>query len=211
MLFRFSTCCAPAVLLLAAAAAPSQAQANNPLQPILDCRMIENDAARLSCFDEAAAALGGGVETGSVVAVNREEIEAVERDSFGLNLPSLPRLSFSLFGSRDSVNDLAPRSEAASESASPRNEEYRVIERSDDGQIEVVVLNIENVSNFGYQKIRFTMTNGQIWETTDSVNLNIPRTRRGETLQAEIRTAAIGSYLLRINGRGRAVRVQRLR
>ena len=55
------------------------------------------------------------------------------------------------------------------------------------------------------------MTNGQVWEQIGTTKLRIPKVKNGVSNTAEIRKAAIGSYLLQINGEGSAVRVKRVR
>lgn len=184
-----------------------------PLDSILSCRQIEDAQARLACFDAAAATLSQDVQTGVVVAVEGVEIEAVERDGFGLNLPSLPRLS-SVFAWRgapsDSTDQPAPRERQGALASAEATGEARVVERRDDGQIQMIELVIDRVSTHGYNTTRFHMTNGQIWEVTDTMRVSVPRTRRGEVLTAEIRRAGAGGFFLRINGEGRAMRVHRL-
>lgn len=203
-----------AATLALCAAAPAAAQGSDPLEPILACRAIEDPMERLDCFDRAAADLGGQVESGEVAAVNREEVEAVERDGFGLDLPSLPRLSFSVFGrgggdAPEAPAEPSPREVGIAEAeAEP---EVRVVERTEDGQIDRVVMTIDEITTHGYNTKRFRMTNGQLWEATDGMRFNVPRTRDGERLTAEIRRARAGGFFLRINGEGRAIRVQRLR
>lgn len=200
---------AAACLMLGAAPAAYAA----PLDSILSCRQIEDAQARLACFDAAAATLSQDVETGNVVAVEGADIEAVERDGFGLNLPSLPRLS-SMFAWRGSPSDAtdqpAQRERQGALASAEAAGEARVVERREDGEIQMIELVIERVSTHGYNTSRFHMTNGQIWEVTDTMSVSVPRARRGEVLNAEIRRAGAGGFFLRINGEGRAMRVRRL-
>ena len=55
-------------------------------------------------------------------------------------------------------------------------------------------------------KVRFTMENGQVWKQVDTTPVRI--VGKGPWT-AEIRKAALGSFLLTLNG-GRAVRVERV-
>ncbi|MBI1265064.1 MAG: hypothetical protein GC187_10065 [Alphaproteobacteria bacterium] len=201
---------AAACLMLGAAPA---AFADTPLDPILACRQVEDAQARLACFDQAADALAQNVDTGSVVAVDSAEIEAVEREGFGLNMPSLPRLS-SLFAWRGDTPDGRERpaqAEAMGPLASAEAAgDAQVIERREDGQIHMIELIIDRVSIHGYNTSRFHMTNGQVWEVTDAMRVDVPRRRDGEVLTAQIRRAGAGGFFLRINGEGRAMRVRRL-
>lgn len=101
-------CLTSVFALNAALAAPAMAQSTDPIDDILVCQQIADEAARLACFDAAAARLSGERENG-LVTVYREDIEAVERDSFGFDLPSMPGLSLSLFrGGSDSPDPLDP-------------------------------------------------------------------------------------------------------
>ena len=186
---------------------------DDPLAPILDCRAIEADAERLACFDAAAAALSGEVETGEVLAVTRQDVEAVERDSFGFNMPSLPRLSLGLLGGGGDAEreEDAPSPAAVGIADADETEETRIVERSEDGQVDRIVMTIESVREFRPRRQEFTMANGQVWRQTYAERVRIPRVRDGQPNTAEIRRAAMGSFLLRINGTGSAVRVMRVR
>ncbi len=208
-LHRLSWRLAAASLMLGAAPAAYAA----PLDSILSCRQIEDAEARLACFDSAAASLSRDVETGSVVAVESVDIEAVERDGFGLNLPSLPRLS-SMFAWRGSPSESSAQAGARERvgalASAEAAGETQVLERREDGQIQMIELVIDRVTTHGYNTSRFHMTNGQVWEVTDSMRVDVPRARRGEVLNAEIRRAGAGGFFLRVNGEGRAMRVRRL-
>lgn len=87
--------------LAAALAVPAAARDRDATPPklvtaVTQCRAITEDAARLRCFDAAAAALGSAVERQAVVIVDKEEIEARRREQFGarrqdLGLPGIPQ------------------------------------------------------------------------------------------------------------------------
>jgi hypothetical protein len=59
------------------------------LQKLIDCRKIADNAARLACFDEAAAAMDQAEAKGDIVVVDREQARKVRRQAFGFTLPSL--------------------------------------------------------------------------------------------------------------------------
>lgn len=85
---------AVAVFLAAACLAPAAAaQAQEPraalVQTLADCRKVADSAARLACYDAAAAALDTAEQKGEVVVVDRERAEKVRRQAFGFSLPSL--------------------------------------------------------------------------------------------------------------------------
>ncbi|WP_421785943.1 hypothetical protein [Hyphobacterium sp.] len=87
---------------------PALAQTTDPIDDILRCQGITDEGARLACFDAAAMRLAGERDDG-LVAVYRTDIEGVERDSFGFDLPSMPGLSLSLFrGSSNAPDPLDP-------------------------------------------------------------------------------------------------------
>jgi hypothetical protein len=85
-----------ALAALALGAVQQPPQGPEQLRRLLACRAVTETAARLSCFDAAAAALETDYATGSVVVVDRDQMDRARRDTFGLDLPTLPRL----FGSR---------------------------------------------------------------------------------------------------------------
>jgi hypothetical protein len=86
---------APALLaapLLGAAAprpAPPQAEI---VRELTACRATTDDAQRLACYDKAAGALSAAQEKGEVVVVDRQQLQAVRRQAFGLHLPTLDLL-----------------------------------------------------------------------------------------------------------------------
>lgn len=91
-------------LTLAAVAAPATSTTPAPLLgAVLVCRTEASDAARLRCFDAAAAALGAASDAGKVVIVDREDIRRTRRSLFGFNLPTLP-----FFGGDESQSDDEP-------------------------------------------------------------------------------------------------------
>ena len=59
------------------------------LQAVVDCRPMTDAAARLACYDAAAARLDEAEASGQVVIVDKEQARQVRREVFGLQLPSL--------------------------------------------------------------------------------------------------------------------------
>jgi len=55
------------------------------------------------------------------------------------------------------------------------------------------------------------MTNGQVWEQIDNTRVKIPKAEDNKVNTALISKGAIGSFLLRVNSRGVAIRVRRVR
>jgi hypothetical protein len=87
------------ILLVVVCAAPALAQqaATSPLDPVYQCASITNDQERLACFDQAVARLRSSASEGRIIAVDREQAVAAQRESFGFDLPLIARL----FGTGD--------------------------------------------------------------------------------------------------------------
>lgn len=88
----------PATLALAAAVcAPLAAQAKDKddatrapaFQAVLNCRSVADSAARLACYDAAAAKMGEAETHGEIVVIDRAQASAAHREAFGLHVPSL--------------------------------------------------------------------------------------------------------------------------
>lgn len=215
-----------AILAGTGASVAGAQQPDDLIDEILACRSIQDVQARVACFDASTGRLAAARQTGDIVIVEREDVEAVERDSFGFNLPSLPRFQISRLLPQDRQHDAvepsasdapvqvaeapsapAPTTGQAPDAApQPAPEEVRVVARDDDGNVDTVTMLIAQTRTVGYQKIVFYMANGQVWRQVDDGDVRLPR--RGE-MYAEIRRAAMDSYLLRVNGEGRAIRVRR--
>lgn len=100
MTHRF-TIGATLALTLAAGTAIAAAPAAEQRRPaayeaLVRCRAIENDEARLRCFDQSVAALQEAADKRELVVVDRGQIRETRRRLFGLDLPNLP-----FFGGND--------------------------------------------------------------------------------------------------------------
>jgi len=75
-----------ALLVAGVAAGPARAAEEAPavLKKLQQCREITQDAARLACFDAAAAALDASVKAKEVVVVDREALRERKKKGFGL-------------------------------------------------------------------------------------------------------------------------------
>jgi hypothetical protein len=95
---------APPLLALAllAAAAPASAQsartepADKRIETLRQCRAIAEPAARLACFDGAAADLVAAADRGEVRVMDKAAVEKTKRRLFGFAFPDL-----GLFGDDD--------------------------------------------------------------------------------------------------------------
>lgn len=212
-----------AIALIIAAALQAQPADQEPQPSIdmLDCGRIENAEARLACYDAIRDALAArqaaGLPAPSLIASAPSRNEALasagaqtsaeaqgDPGLFGLPAPRLPRASFlspaGLFG-RDG-NEAAEDAETFDDGA------LRVVERFNDGDPEVVLMDIVGVRQIGFEQYAFTMSNGQVWEQTSSQSANIPET--GESAEAHIRRTRLGQHILRIDGTGNSLRVRRV-
>lgn len=66
----------------------------SPLASIYACATIDNDAARLACFDDKVPELKVKEEKKEFVAIDAEAAKTIKREAFGFSIPSLPKLAF---------------------------------------------------------------------------------------------------------------------
>ena len=59
-------------------------------EALVKCRAIAEDAARLRCFDQAAAALQQAAEKRDIVMIDREQVRQTRRSLFGIEGLRLP-------------------------------------------------------------------------------------------------------------------------
>jgi hypothetical protein len=90
---------APIILLVAAGAAgavsakdPPKVDPRRPdvFEALLRCRATQDDAARLACFDAAAANFESAAQKREVVVIDRKQVRETKRTLFGLDIPKLP-------------------------------------------------------------------------------------------------------------------------
>ena len=81
------------VTLFASSTTPLLAGAQvSPLNAIYTCASIIDDTERLACFDRNVPVIKIKEEKKEIIAIDSEGVKAIERDSFGFSLPSLPKL-----------------------------------------------------------------------------------------------------------------------
>lgn len=125
-----------ALALAAALGAPGLAQARDvtpqgraaAFQALADCRALRQDAARLACYDAAAARLDEAETKGDIVVVDRAQARAARKQAFGFNLSAL-----SIFD-RGEANGEADRLVADIDSAHLSGDGKWII-RLDDGAV----------------------------------------------------------------------------
>lgn len=74
------------------AAAQDAAATPAALEAVYACSSETDQTRRLACYDAAVSALRGAQTSGEVVAIDRGNVERMQRDSFGFNLPSIANL-----------------------------------------------------------------------------------------------------------------------
>ncbi len=192
----------------------AQTQNSSELAEVFACRSLPNDAERLACYDATIEQFAKAQEDGEVFTVSKEQIQNVERDSFGFNIPSLPILSGLFGGNADKAPKSNPLTDAVEVAkttkgiAAPKSMKDVLPETAEVKQINLEIVKLQT---FGYKKTRLFMSNGQVWEQLDAIDLKIPKIRESNRPVAEIRKGALGSFNMQINGSGRAVKVKRVR
>lgn len=102
LLNKYKTLYVPlAILISTATVTPATAQ-TSPLSTIYACASIKDNADRLACFDKNVPVLKVKEEKKEIIAIDKEGAQAIERDAFGFNLPSLPKLGLFTKKSDDS-------------------------------------------------------------------------------------------------------------
>ena len=178
-----------ASLAFIAFASPAVAQSEAPASPnvlnqVYACRDIADEAQRLACYDGAVGRLQEAQNSGGLVAVDRQQAQQMDRESFGFHLPSLS----SIFGGGggDSTQSAA---------SAPQFE-----------RVDNIPMEIASVTHRRNAPSTFTMTNGQVWvQIDDEVARNV---RQGG--RVTIRRATLSSYLMSVEAGGPAIRVRRV-
>lgn len=207
-------------------AMPVNAQSSNQpdeIQAVFACKTISAPLERLACYDNSVGRFEAAETSGEIVTVNKTAIEKVERDAFGFNIPSLPSLG-KLFGGRSDKskntktadkkdNDLTAPLKQAERTTPPKQpvSAPNLPSKPEPTKVTEVTLDIRKTAEFGYKKTRFFMANGQVWEQADGLKIRIPKVRNGQANTARISKASLGSFFLRVNGKGSAIRVRRVR
>ena len=219
MISRLSLLLACTTGLTALATVPAQAQQNSH-DALLECRSEVDNLARLTCYDRLADSLSETVtETEQFGGPRRTPPPEVatqqpERRGLGIRrlIPGLgnrdeAQAAEVLESGDDAVEEFGTHQQPTGYAISdaPFAEGAQVLERNDRGEITRVRMPIRSYRVVGYGTHVFTMENGQVWRQQGTDRVRVPQ---GD-LFAEIRIAAMGSYLLRLNGEGSAIRVRR--
>ena len=192
----------PALIIACAmtAISPSALGQEAPLSKVYACADIPDAGQRLACFDGAVARLKQADAGGDVAVVSRQQVQKVEKDAFGLQVPSVSELAASIAPPPSSVapSSVAPAASGFVAAKPPKAEKPRPLDR--------VTLAVKSIQNDGHGAITFIMENGQVWKKIDTGSM--PGIGKGPWT-AEIKKAALGSYMLSLGGTTSA-RVKRL-
>ena len=198
------------------------------LSEIYACAGIADSTARLACYDASVGRLETAEKSGDIVTLSRSDINQAKKDSFGfrndqastidlLTKSETPTKSTEFTKPDAKINDKQAKKKnkkalKKAEKAKKKAEKAKKKEQTaslDVENLDQVRLEIAQTKTFGYEKTRFFLTNGQVWDQVDSVKVRVPRVKDGNPNVAEIKKAALGSFFLRINGKGRAIRIRR--
>lgn len=167
---------ASAAVLALALAVPASAADAPPaaIKALADCRAITDGGQRLACFDRETAALVQSIEKNEMVVLDKQAVRNTKRSLFGFTLPRLPFL-----GERDG-------------------------DKEEEAEFQQIDTPIKTVRGIGYNKFRFTIDEGAIWETTEGINA-FPKP--GEKVL--IKKGLMGSYFIKFEG-SRSVKGRRV-
>ena len=173
-----------AVITFASPAMAQQTPASpNVLNQVYSCRDIGDEAQRLACYDGAVGRLQEAQNSGGLVAVDRQQAQEMDRESFGFHLPSLSNI----FGGGGGNSQSA--------ASTPRFE-----------RVDNIPMEIASVAHRRNGPSTFTMTNGQVWvQIDDEAARNV---RQGGSVT--IRRATLSSYLMSVEAGGPAIRIRRV-
>jgi hypothetical protein len=175
------------IVLLASGCASTQALAQNaatqsPLNPIYACAEKTDPTERLACFDNAVAAIKAAEARSEIVALDQPRVAAVRREAFGFRIPSLPQFSL-------------PRVASGGSSA-----------RQAEAEVEEQVFAVARVGNSGGRVVLY-LENGNVWQLNETGDFNAPSR---PPYNVRIKAAALGSYILSVEGRNKGYRVRRI-
>jgi hypothetical protein len=196
-----------AALMLGALAAPAAlASQTEPPAPayeaLLACRSVEAEAERLNCLDRELAAFADAVEARRVVVIEREAVRALERESFGIDMPGVQRLAGLLRRGGDVAGE--PETETLDDGS-------EIVYRADGAVQEIRSVPVTSVRQNPVGKLIVTLANGQVWIQTDSTTIGPVSSRRIEGgLTADLHPGALGSNFMTLSHHPRRFRARRL-
>jgi hypothetical protein len=173
---------------------------------LLACRGVADPGERVACQDRHLAELATALETGNLVVVEQQAVRAVERDGFGLAMPSLSGFGDLFRRNARTGGDDQPDAVIAFDDGVEA-------ETGSDGRLAALRgLAVAGVETNREGALVITLENGQVWLQTDSVGRVRVRGRHlADGLTAEVETGALNSYFMTLSHNSRRFRVRRLR
>jgi hypothetical protein len=181
--------------------APAAASSVSPLSPIYACAEKSDPVLRLACFDAAVAAVKAAEARSEIITLDQPRVAAVRREAFGFRIPSLPRFGFGTpaIAAAASTGAVATSTSAAAAVPSPA-------QRARDEVADEQTFAVNRVGQAG-GRVALYLENGSVWHLTEAVEFNAPRQT---PYNVRIRTAALGSFILTVEGRNKGYRVRRV-
>ncbi len=184
--------------LISLTGTPAFADENDdPLSSLRQCRQMADTEVKAACYDQAMDILDADRAANKFTIVTGKQMEGLERDAFGFQFPSLPKLRFWSKSDKPRVNALAETEPGT---------ENTVVKKSKSGEILRVAYEVKRVSTLSNGHKKMYLSNGQVWEQISS---NAPRFRGQPPYKVHIKKASLGSYLMVIEGSKITTRVRR--
>jgi len=175
-------------------------------QTAQNCQDISDPELRLSCYDNLFAQPTSNTTPPPMTNKPADAVPVLvtpPREVPSALPPAAPKPNVDSFGVRNK-NDVLTRPVA------PKRTAKRSIKTAPE-EITSLTQKVAKLDMFGYKKLRITLENGQVWEQIGSVTNRPPKMSSKRPLIAEIKKAALGSFSLQFNGKGRAIKVKRVR
>ncbi len=167
--------------LMAATAHAQSSQESDIMTEIQKCHEIQEDRTRLSCYDAFATTFQSNVKGGNIIVIDKADIENKMQENFGMENREDDKLREALNLQTDDA------------------------EKPSDKELSVVITEARRLNN---RKYRFYLENGQVWDQTDSAYVYLPKNKENFVI---IKKASLGSFQLRVNDKGRSIRVKRIK
>lgn len=189
-----------AVFALSGGLWAGSAQAN--MEDMVSCSNIDDDMARLECYDAAVSGVRAEIEARDEEARAELEAERDQRSFFGLP-------SFSVPGFRTRQETTEDEFGSASVEQREAREEGRVEEsREEAGIISSITANVVEWGRNPYGRMFVVLENGHVWRLTDNRRLAL---RRNRDNVVHIRRGSFGSFFISANDVPAEFRVERIR
>jgi hypothetical protein len=188
-------------------AQPADETQSETVDAMLACRSVDDDAQRLACLDAQLAELSQAIDSGRLVIVERSAIRAVERDGFGISLPSVSSLG-SLFAR--SSDEAADEARSVEERTEVQEDGSEVIYAPGGGIEQMRGLPVRSVTTNRAGDLVVTLENGQVWVQSDTTRVRAPRRNEMDGLSASVEDGALSSFFMELSHTSRRFRVRRL-